>query len=150
MGTGLSVFDETLQATGAWLGDLQRRLDGCGRHQAYSVLRATLHVLRDALPPAAALQLAAGMPMLLRGLYLEGWSLAAPPVDVPDAATFLAQVRRRLPPGLDVDLDLAVRAVFSILGERLDPHGVVRLVQTLPAPLRELWREGGWETWPPP
>jgi uncharacterized protein (DUF2267 family) len=145
MATGLSVFDETIQETNAWLQDLQRRLGGCGRHQAYSLLRATLHVLRDRLPPDAALHLAAQMPMLVRGFYLEGWSLVQKPAAEHDIADFLAQVRRRLPPGLDVDLDHAVRAVFSTMGAHLAPAGMVKLLQSLPRPLRDLWSDGPWE-----
>jgi uncharacterized protein (DUF2267 family) len=142
MGTGLSVFDETLQETEAWLKDLQARLGGCGRHQAYSVLRATLHVLRDRLPPEDALQLAAHMPMLVRGLYIEGWTLVRRAVGETEVAGFLDQVRRRLPPGLDLDLDHAVRAVFSTLGEHLEPIAMVRTMRALPRPLHELWRAG--------
>ena len=43
------------------------------RHKAYRALRVTLHALRDRLPMEEAVQLGAQLPMLIRGLYDEGW-----------------------------------------------------------------------------
>ncbi len=44
------------------------------RHAAYRVLRAVLHALRDRLTVAETVDLGAQLPMLIRGLYYEGWT----------------------------------------------------------------------------
>lgn len=73
----LRVFDRTLQKTNLWLGDVMAELDTEDRHQAYSALRATLHALRDRLTVDEAAQLAAQLPLLVRGIYYENWRPAA-------------------------------------------------------------------------
>ena len=73
MSTGLPVFDTTVQASNAWLNAIEARFPPCDRQQAYAAFRAAGHVLRDRLPMEAVLGLSAQLPMLLRGVFLEGW-----------------------------------------------------------------------------
>ncbi len=63
------VFDTTLHKTHAWLKAAMEALGTEDRHRAYMALRAVLHALRDRLTVEEAAQLAAGLPMLLRGLF---------------------------------------------------------------------------------
>jgi hypothetical protein len=51
-----------------------------------------LQTLRDRLTVEEAAQLAAQLPMLVRGLYYEGWNPTVVPVDM-DSADFLARVQ---------------------------------------------------------
>ena len=77
MSTGLDTFDKTIQETNLWLKDIMERLNTNDRHHAYSTLRAVLHTLRDRIGPESAAHLGAQLPMLLRGLFYEGWTLPA-------------------------------------------------------------------------
>ena len=47
---------------------------------AYKALRAVLQTLRDRLPMQEAVHFGAQLPMLLRGLYYEGWKPAQTPI----------------------------------------------------------------------
>jgi uncharacterized protein (DUF2267 family) len=88
----VEAFDTTLEKTDAWLNELSDELGTANRHQAYEVLRAFLHALRDRLPVESAAKLGAQLPMLVRGFYYEGWNPTHTP-DKMDAAAFLAHVR---------------------------------------------------------
>ena len=79
MSTGLGVFDATVQDTNLWLKGLSAELGDCERQEAFAALRAVLHALRDRLQAHAAVNLAAQLPMLLRGLYYEGWTMPEKP-----------------------------------------------------------------------
>jgi uncharacterized protein (DUF2267 family) len=79
MTTGLDVFDSTVQQTNLWLKDLMERIETDDRHLAYQALRATLHTIRDRLGPETAVHFGAQLPMLIRGLYYEGWQLTGTP-----------------------------------------------------------------------
>jgi uncharacterized protein (DUF2267 family) len=71
----------TVQETNVWLKKLTE--DHHLGHHAYIALRAVLHVLRDRLTPEQAVHLGAQLPILVRGIYYEGWRLAAKPADEP-------------------------------------------------------------------
>ena len=138
--TGLPVFDTTVQETNLWLKAIMDRLHTGDRHLAYLALRATLHALRDRIGPENAVHLSAQLPMLVRGLYYEGWRLAASQTKERTRADFLEHVRSELPRGSAIDPDLAARAVFAVMWQKLDLGEVGKVIDRLPPELKELWR----------
>jgi len=56
--------------------------------KAYQALRSTLHTLRDRLTVDEVAQLAAQLPMLVRGFYYEGWDPTGKPLKVRDLESF--------------------------------------------------------------
>ena len=138
--TGLPVFDTTVQETNLWLKAVMEGLHTDDRHLAYLALRGTLHALRDRVGPENAVHLAAQLPMLLRGLYYEGWRLAASQTKERTRADFLEHVRSELPRGSALDPNVAVRAVFGVMWQKLDLGEVGKVIDLLPEELKELWR----------
>ena len=153
MSTGLDVFDTTVQQTNLWLKDLTERL-GLDRKHAYKVLSAALHAVRDRIGPDNAVHLGAQLPMLMRGLYYEGWQPAGTPTKIRHVQDFLDYVSGDVFRGLGVDPEKAVRAVFEVMTKRLDPGEVEKLIKLFPDELRRLWpaarhagasESGGWQ-----
>jgi len=64
--THVRVFDSTLQTTHRWLHELELIASLENESEAYSVLRAVLHALRDRLPADEAVHLGAQLPMLIQ------------------------------------------------------------------------------------
>lgn len=137
--TGLEVFDKTLQETNLWLKALETEIGGEDRHRAYLILRSTLHALRDRLGPRAAAQLGAQLPILLRGVFYEGWRPSDTPVKDRHAEEFLAHVRAGLPAGMKLNIGEAVRAVLAVMWQKVDPGEVAKMAKLMPAELREFW-----------
>jgi uncharacterized protein (DUF2267 family) len=144
MSTGLAVFDTTVQQTNEWLHDIEKRLDPCSRQQAYSVLRAVLHVLRDHLDAHLVSGLSAQLPLLLRGVFLEGWRPLDPPRGGRDPEVFLQEVRARVAGTCPRDANDITTSVLWVLSDRLDPGEVRKLIQHLPKPLRTFWPAATW------
>jgi uncharacterized protein (DUF2267 family) len=138
MSTGIEAFDHSLQLTNLWLKDLMRRLGTEDRHLAYLALRTTLHALRDRLAVDEAAHLGAQLPMLVRGLYYEGWRPAGKPAKERSREAFLAHVRAEAH-ALDFDPEPAARAVFGLLAERITAGEIQDVKGMLPQPIRELW-----------
>ena len=133
--TGHPTFDKTLQESNLWLKELAECLETNDRELAFRVLRATLHALRDRIGPENAVHLGAQLPMLLRGLYYEGFRLEqSVERHVP---AFLDHVRQELPPGFTGVKD-AVKAVFWVISDKIDRREVAKILNVLPTELREL------------
>jgi uncharacterized protein (DUF2267 family) len=137
--TGLSVFDTTLQKTNHWLKELMRLLDWNDRQKAYRALRATLHALRDRLTIEETAQLAAQLPMLVRGFYYEGWDPSGKPVPDRREAEFLERIDSAFEDDDDVDSELVARAVFTLLATQISVGEIEEVELILPAALRRLW-----------
>ena len=76
---GLEVLDATYQKTQEWISTVAKVLH-LDKADAYKALRAVLLTLRDRLPAEEAVHFGAQLPMLLRGLYYEGWKPLETPI----------------------------------------------------------------------
>ncbi|GIX16454.1 MAG: hypothetical protein KatS3mg119_0640 [Rhodothalassiaceae bacterium] len=140
--TGLEVFDETVQKTNIWLKEIMEEL-GLSRRRAYEVLRAVLQSLRDRLTVDEAAHLSAQLPMLVRGIFFEGWHPAGTPHKWRSLDEFLAEVRAHMGSAdvADIDLEEAARAVFGVIARHVSAGEVADVRQSLPEPVRRLWPE---------
>jgi uncharacterized protein (DUF2267 family) len=135
--TGLDVFDRTLQTTHLWLNDIGAML-GVNRTRAWNVLGAVLRALRDRLPPVLSANLAAELPLLVRGAYYADYRPELQPADWRTADEFLDEVDFHL--FGPILADDAAEAVFDVLSSRL-PEGICDKVRSaLPPDIRRLWR----------
>jgi uncharacterized protein (DUF2267 family) len=136
--TGLEVFDKTLQTTNIWLNEIGEAL-GPDRQGSYQALRAVLQTLRDRLSVESAAHVSAQLPMLVRGIFYDGYHPAGTPEVVRSEGEFLERIATRLDGLRPVDAGDAARAVFAVLSRHL-PEGTIRhMVDTLPGDLRQLF-----------
>ncbi len=141
MTTGLNVFDTTLQETNVWLKELMTRLDTADRHQAYQVLRATLHVFRDRIGVENAVHFGAQLPMLIRGFYYEGWQPSKPQTKTRHLNDFLAAIEEEAGRSFGTDVETKVKAVFAVVADKIDAHEIEKLRKVLPSELQPLLLE---------
>lgn len=139
MSTGLDTFDKTVQESNLWLKDVMKRLDTLDRHHAYSTLRAVLHALRDRIGPESAAHLGAQLPMLLRGLFYEGWDPTGKPTKERHEAAFLAHIAKELPRAEADEVEQGVKAVLDVLSKHVDRASAVKLAGMFPLELRKFW-----------
>lgn len=135
----VTLFQETLQRSNAWIHELMERLGVADEQQALHVLNATLQTLRDRLTVDAAVHLGAQLPVLLRGLYYDGWRPSATPTRIRHRDELLAQVAGRYHARPLVDLETGVRAAIAVLNRNISIGEALSVVRALPMELRELW-----------
>jgi uncharacterized protein (DUF2267 family) len=140
--TGLKVFDTTVQTTNQWLNEISEVI-GPDRQRAYDVLRAVLHSLRDRLTVDQAAHLGAQLPMLVRGIYFEGWKPARNPEKYRSQEDFLGHVKEELRHVRPMDPQDGARAVFKVINHHIDPGEAVDVMQALPKQIRTMWPAGG-------
>jgi uncharacterized protein (DUF2267 family) len=138
--TGLDVFDRTLHGTNTWLNELMTLLGSEDRHFAYRCLRGVLHALRDRLTVEEVAQLGAQLPMLIRGVYYEGWDPTAKPDKLRRKDDFLARMEQEWRAASDrPEPEQVARAVFALLARRVTEGEIEDVTHILPAELRDLW-----------
>jgi uncharacterized protein (DUF2267 family) len=136
----LEILETTVQKTHQWIGSLAEaaHLDN---HTAYQALRAVLQTLRDRLPAPEAAHFAAQLPLLVRGIFYEGYR----PTQLPEELSrqqFLDRIAGKIVSGRVTDpLELA-QQVFMLL-ERFMGYGELEKIgRVLPADLRSLLPSG--------
>ncbi|HMB03876.1 MAG TPA: DUF2267 domain-containing protein [Isosphaeraceae bacterium] len=134
-------FEGTYQTTNAWLKELMEELDWQDRHRAYRALRAVLHALRDRLTVEETADLGAQLPMLIRGLYYEGWTPSGKPVKERKKEDFLAHIEAAFRDDPAIFSEAVAGAVFKVLQRHVSAGEIGDVKQILPAQIRALWPE---------
>lgn len=125
--TGYPSFDTTTDKTNRIL----RHIEGHygwpkeRRNQSYNALRAVLHALRDRMTVEEAAQFGAQLPMLVRGIYYDGWNPSRAPKKM-HKEDFFEQIRKEMPP-------------YEM------PGGIELMVRTVAEALRLYITEGEWQ-----
>src|ERR1700704_577649 len=138
-GTGFSSLKTTEDKTNRVLREIEEAYGWPKerRNQAYAALRAVLHAVRDRLPVEETAELAAQLPMLVRGFYYEGWDPTGKPVRERSLEGFLAGVAIELP--IAADPEPVARAVFALLARRVSDGEIQDVKGVLPTAIRQLW-----------
>ena len=133
-----SPIAHTVQQTQEWLKELRDNADLADEAEALSVLRSVLHQLRDRLTPEEAIELGAQLPIIVRGIYYEGWRPTRTPEKVRSKEKFLDEITikllpRRVPP------EVAARDVFALIAHHCDPGEIADVIDQLPSDIKDLW-----------
>ncbi len=138
--TGVSAIDTTIQKTNVWLKEVMEEIGSTERQQAYVALRAVLHTLRDRLTVQEATDLGAQLPMLVRGLYYDGWNPSGKPAKF-DKDGFLASLREHFAsaPIRASDAEKMAAGVFRVLDKHITEGEIADVKAILPNDLKEFW-----------
>lgn len=138
--TGIPSLDHAPQVAAEWLNELCDDLDWPEKRRACLLLRETLHAIRDCLPVDEAVDLAAQMPLLVRGIYYEGWDPSKTPSPARSKADLLARIEARFSREPLDDPERAVAAVFDLLRRHVSPGELDHVRQSMRKAVRELWK----------
>ncbi|MGE5183088.1 MAG: DUF2267 domain-containing protein [Acidobacteriota bacterium] len=138
------VLDSTITSGKHWLHELIGKLElpeeDAGR--ALHALRAGLHAIRDRLPAAEVVDLGAQLPVLIRGIYYEGWRLTNDPTRIRNRVEMLDRVERELHPDKRFEPLAVLRAVIELVTEHVSQGEITDVISTLPRSIAELWSHG--------
>ncbi|MEU8217811.1 DUF2267 domain-containing protein [Micromonospora taraxaci] len=132
----LSAFESSLDKTNLILKDIE---DAYGwpkdrRNQSYAALRTVLHLLRDRLPVDESVEFAQQLPVLVRGIYFDGWV----PSDVPiklNRDDFLYEVRQGFPYDAEGGPERVTQVVLDTLRRHVTQGEWQDVKETMPKDL---------------
>src|SRR5215831_7279471 len=139
--TGLEVFDATIQRTNAWLKELMTELNWSDHRKTYLAMRCVLQGVRDHLSINDAITLGEQLPMLIRGLYFDGWDVVGKPLPLRtrnDFVSFLADSLAR-DGGNSSNPEVVARAVFRLLDRKVTDGEIKDVHHLMPSAVLDLW-----------
>jgi uncharacterized protein (DUF2267 family) len=140
--TAIGPIERAVHTTNVWLKELMEELGWEDREHAYHALGAVLHALRDRLTVVEAADLGAQLPMLIRGLYYEGWNPSGKPVKERSREEFLAHIAAAFPSDAEMYPEGIAWAVFTVLRRHVSAGEIGDVKHVLPVQIRSLWPEG--------
>ncbi len=132
-------LDAAVRGAQEWIDDITQRLGWHDRDKAYSALVGTMHALRDVLPTEEVVYLGACLPLLLRGLYYEGWHPVKRPGLAKSRAAFLERIHEGVHRDPGVDAEQVAHAVLALFTARLPADEIEDAKAATPKVLRTLW-----------
>jgi uncharacterized protein (DUF2267 family) len=133
----IAQFASTVQKWEQWIDELSREMRWSHAQKAYTAMRAVLHALRDRLTICETAAFASQLPMLIRGMFYEGWQPDRVPLKDRTRKAFLEHVVEAFPDDQSVDVERLTHAVWKVVvsharsGEKSDIEAIV------PKPIRE-------------
>ena len=137
--TEIAPIETTIRTTNTWLKELAEELGWEDRQRAYHALGAVLHALRDRLTVAETADLGAQLPLLIRGLFYEGWNPHGKPVKERKKEDFLAHIAAAFGDHPEIFPEGVAWAVFTILQRHISAGEIRDVQRILPAQIRALW-----------
>ena len=134
--TGLSQFDETLHLTNSWLKDIMEALGWEDRNAAYRALRTTLHAIRDYLTVDDGAHLAAQLPLMIKGIFYDGWKPARCGGGDRTIDGFLSPVTEAFDDNPAMNAREISKVVFNTLSAHISDGEIEHVLHALPGPVR--------------
>lgn len=138
--TGFETFDKTMQQTNETLKEIEKAFAWQNRrNQSYGALRAVLHTLRDRLTIEEATEFAENLPMLIRGIFYEGWQPSKVPKKL-NKEEFLQEVRTKFRFAVDSDIQMVTEVVLLALKKYIGRGEAEDIIDILPKDLAKMLR----------
>jgi uncharacterized protein (DUF2267 family) len=140
--TAIPHIEAGVHTANVWLKELAQELGWEDRERAYQALRVVLHALRDRLTVDEAADLGAQLPLLIRGLYYEGWDPSSTPVKERHREVFLHHITAAFQGDAGIFPEGIAWAVFKVLERHVSSGEIKDILHVLPREIRSLWPGG--------
>lgn len=133
----LETIETTTQKTHEWVARIAESMH-MEKRDAWKSLRAVLQTLRDRLPVDLAVHLGAQLPMLVRGLYYEGWEPSKVPVKM-SREEFLAVVQSRIITDRVIDPVETAQRVLAVAASHIGHGELQKVMHAFPRDIQSLF-----------
>jgi uncharacterized protein (DUF2267 family) len=116
-------------------------LDWRSDRDVLRLLRITLHQVRDRVSIAETAQLSAQLPILIRGLFFEGWQPHLVPIPDRGAADMVGAIENHVGDVVEYRGQEDIVTVFKLLNNRISQGEIRDIRANLRKDIRALWPE---------
>ncbi len=101
----------------------------------------TLHQIRDHLLVDEVAQLAAQLPLLIRGMFFEGWVPKNTPVKQRHLQDFISDIEQHVGSVADYRGSEDIQKVFKLINAKISRGEILDVRASLPEEIRSFWPE---------
>lgn len=136
---GLEVIDHSVLITHEWINELSDRLGWSSKRSTLRLFRTVLHQIRDHLQTDELAQLSAQLPLLVRGMFFEGWVPKNTPLKQRHVDDFVKSIEAQMNDADEYRDATDIKCVFETLNNRLSAGEIEDVRACLPSEIRAAW-----------
>lgn len=141
LSTNILSLDRSIQIAVQWIVDVQTELEWDSRDETYKATKAVLHAIRDRLPIEEVLHLSSNLPVVLKGMILDGYDLKDKPLRIKSPEEFYDYVQQNYDPkNRDIiDAEAVTNAVIAVLNRRIGSGEMQKVAGNMPEKIKRLF-----------
>jgi uncharacterized protein (DUF2267 family) len=133
-------FEKLSQTANPWVESMMAELRVTDPYKAVRALGAGLATLRELMTPREMARFVGLLPVVVRGLFFEGWDPQVKPREIHHRSQLLALLGQKYAPHADLPTDLLLAAFLAVLNQRLRPEEMAEIARKL----QPLTGDFGW------
>ncbi len=140
----MSAIDRYVAKANAFLKELAGELGleyPAQKDKALRILRTVLHTLRDRISAEESLDLIAQLPLIIKGIYVDGWRTSTHPIKrFKHVDEFVQAIMERDPNDFKDPQETlqTIKKVFKVIERHVSEGEIKDIKSVLPEELREL------------
>lgn len=126
---------------------IQDELGWENKDKTYQATKAVLQSIRDRLQIEEVIHLSANLPLIMKGMMMDGYTLKNKPERIRDLEGFLELVQVNYGASMRdiIEPEDAVVVVLNVLNSRMGGGELTKVAANMPEPIKRLFREAGVE-----
>ena len=143
-------LEKYLNHAGEWMNKIAEEME-VSRDKAYRITRAVLHSIRNQISIDESFQWLAQMPMLWKGMYVDGWNLNLPFERKHRLHEWLEAIREQdggsaaLDFGNDMQMRTTLTAFFHALSKKMSRESLSHLSELFPHEIQTFLKQALYE-----
>lgn len=141
------TFDQYGEKARDWVRELAAELS-IPEEKAYRIIRVVLHSLRNHIPIAESFHLIAQLPLIWKGIYVDGWKPSQEFNRLGDMADYIQSIRNEdkgmagYDFGNDTNAKKALLSVWKLMANHVSDQEMWHICNTLPEEIALAIRAG--------
>ncbi len=147
MSTNILALDRAISNTIQWIDDIQDELGWESRDNVYKASKAVLQSIRDRLPIEEVMHFSANLPLIMKGMMMDGYDLKNKPERIRGLEEFLEYVQANYDSTMRdiISPEDATIAVVSVLNRRMGGGEMCKVAANMPEKVKRLFEAAGVE-----
>jgi uncharacterized protein (DUF2267 family) len=148
LSANISSLDRAITNTVEIIDEVQDELGWGSKDKTYQATKAVLQSVRDRLQIEEVIHLSANLPLILKGMMMDGYTLKNKPERIRDLEGFLELVQANYDATMHdmINPEDVTIIVLNVLNNHVGGGELCKVAANMPAPIQRLFKAAGIAT----